>query len=214
MKNEMIGKYPDIKTIIVDLGNVIIDISFDDVIKEMAKLSGKPYSELKPKFKIDKAHKDFETGAIDEEEYRAHWNKQFDVNLSKQEFYQVWNAVFLEVRPQMHDFLKTIKKKYRIVLLSNTNATHHHYFKKECKRELALFEKLFYSFEMDCRKPSEEIYHKVLDYLKLEAEHCLFLDDSKENLIAAEKVGIKGVMVRDFPQLIVDLKNIGINVSV
>jgi len=210
MKPQMKGSYPEIKAIIVDLGNVIIDISFDNVIKEMARISGTSYATLKPKFKIDKAHKDFETGAINEEAFRLHWNKQFDVTLSKDEFYQVWNAVFLEVRPQMHAFLKEAKKNYRIVLLSNTNETHHHYFKKACKRELALFEKLFYSFEMDCRKPSIEIFEKVLDYLKLEPKHCLFLDDSKENVKASEKVGIKGMLITDFDQMIVDLKNVGL----
>lgn len=210
MKPEMVGSYPDIKAIIIDLGNVIIDISFDNVIKEMAAISGKNYKLLKPQFKIDKAHRDFETGAIDEETFRQHWNKMFDVSLSKKQFYQVWNAVFLKVRLEMNALLKKLKKNYRIVLLSNTNETHHHYFKTVCKKELAQFEKLFYSFEMDCRKPDAEIYHKVLDYLNLSASNCLFLDDTKANLVAAEKVGIKGLLVTDFPQMLVDMGNVGI----
>lgn len=213
MKTQSAGTYPDIKAIIVDLGNVIIDISFDQVIKEMAKISGKSFESLKPKFKVDKAHKEFERGNIDEEAYRIHWNKQFDVALSETEFYQVWNAVFLDVRPQMLAFLTEVRKQYRIVLLSNTNESHHHYFKKACKKELALFEKLFYSFEMGCRKPELIIFEKVLDYLKLDASHCLFLDDSKDNVIASEQAGIKGMLITDFPQMVVDLKNIGIDLS-
>jgi HAD superfamily hydrolase (TIGR01509 family) len=47
------------------------------------------------------------------------------------------------------------------------------------------------SHEINFRKPNTEIYQFVLNENKLKAEETFFIDDTKENTDAAERLGIK-----------------------
>ncbi len=41
-------------------------------------------------------------------------------------------------------------------------------------------------------KPDPALYRRLLDRYRLKAEECLFIDDLRENIEGAERVGIKG----------------------
>ena len=43
-------------------------------------------------------------------------------------------------------------------------------------------------------KPDPEIYKILLNRYDLKAEECVFIDDTEENVIGAEKLGIKGIV--------------------
>jgi putative hydrolase of the HAD superfamily len=47
------------------------------------------------------------------------------------------------------------------------------------------------SHEIHLRKPNDEIFEFVLEQNNLNPEHTLFIDDTKENTDAANKLGIK-----------------------
>jgi putative hydrolase of the HAD superfamily len=53
-----------------------------------------------------------------------------------------------------------------------------------------LFEKTYYSYTTGLRKPYREIFELVLHENGLVPAETLFIDDSKEHLAAAEKLGI------------------------
>jgi putative hydrolase of the HAD superfamily len=52
----------------------------------------------------------------------------------------------------------------------------------------------------------------VLDYLKLAPGEVIFLDDTVPNVIGAEAVGIKGIVVTSSTQMIHDLQKQGIEI--
>jgi len=79
-----------------------------------------------------------------------------------------------------------------------------------CKPILPYFEKIFPSNEIGYRKPEHNAYRFVLDYLQLSPEEIVFLDDNHENILAAEKVGMKVVQVESYYQMMKKLKKIGI----
>src|SRR5690242_20642309 len=58
-----------------------------------------------------------------------------------------------------------------------------------------IFEKNHYSHEMGLRKPDPQIFLEVLKINGLNAWETLFIDDVKENVQAAESVGIKGLNI-------------------
>lgn len=49
-------------------------------------------------------------------------------------------------------------------------------------------------------KPDLRIYHILLDRYGLNAEECVFIDDRLENIVAGEKVGIRGIQFIDCEQ--------------
>jgi putative hydrolase of the HAD superfamily len=84
------------------------------------------------------------------------------------------------------------QKKIPIVLLSNTNELHFNY----CLRTFPVFKKIpkyFLSYELGIRKPSKEIFQKLIAALDLKPEELLFVDDIEENIIAAEGMGINTI---------------------
>jgi putative hydrolase of the HAD superfamily len=58
-----------------------------------------------------------------------------------------------------------------------------------------LFDLVVDSSEVGMRKPDPSIFSYTLTELEVSAESCVFLDDFEGNIIAAEKLGMKGVLV-------------------
>lgn len=69
-----------------------------------------------------------------------------------------------------------------------------------------LFHSIIYSFEVGISKPDKRAYELILDKLKAKPEECLFIDDSKRNLVAAQKLGIQTIHFVNAVQLKEDLK--------
>jgi HAD superfamily hydrolase (TIGR01509 family) len=59
-------------------------------------------------------------------------------------------------------------------------------------------------------KPGEDIYLHLLDKYKITPGQAVFIDDKKENILTAEKLGIKGIQFSNPEQLRKDLENLGI----
>ena len=78
-------------------------------------------------------------------------------------------------------FLSNIHKEIRDILLAE-----HKYFK--------LFDGGVFSCDVNAIKPSPEIYRHLIEKYALIPNSCLFFDDMKENVSAAEKEGINGIL--------------------
>lgn len=59
---------------------------------------------------------------------------------------------------------------------------------------LSLFDGAVYSCEVDLTKPEPKIYHLALDRLGASPDRAAFIDDTWENVEAAERVGIRGIL--------------------
>ena len=53
------------------------------------------------------------------------------------------------------------------------------------------FDALYLSYQLKVMKPSEEIFHKMLEGEQAQAEETLFIDDGKANVEAANRLGIQ-----------------------
>jgi glucose-1-phosphatase len=99
------------------------------------------------------------------------------------------------------EFLNTLKPKYKLFLLSNTNHIHLNAFNKiylEKKRDKlfeAFFDKAYYSCKMGLRKPNADIYEFVLTENNLDAGKVLFVDDSAQNIEAAKILGMQTILL-------------------
>ena len=67
------------------------------------------------------------------------------------------------------------------------------------------FDVLIWSFQLKMAKPDPAIYHAVLDRLGVPAEETLFIDDKQENIEAARKLGMTGVLFTNIERLREDL---------
>ncbi len=185
----------NIKHIIFDLGGVVLNIDFTKTTQAFIDLGivdfEKVFSQYKQNSFFDLLDKGIVTSTgFFNEIYRFLLSK-----ITKDSILTAWNAMLLDFPSERIQLIQKLKKSYRLFLLSNTNSLHYAVYQDKLKInehiELEdLFDKTYYSFKLGMRKPDKEIFVHVLNDNNMQAEECLFIDDSLEHIKAAEKLGI------------------------
>ena len=198
------------KAIIFDLGKVVFDLSFDNIFQSWANASGKDFSEIKNRFLFDEVIEQFEKAEITATEFRREISYRLGMKITDKEFDKGWCSLYLDCYKGVDSLLSNLKRNFQLVALTNTNLIHSKVSEIKYAETFKKFEKIFSSHEIKERKPDPKAYQTVLDYLQLEPQQTIFLDDNMENIKAAEQLGIKSILVTSFEQLPDDLQKLGL----
>ena len=76
----------------------------------------------------------------------------------------------------------------------------------------ALFDVFFSSCWLGVRKPTREIYERVLGMTQVDPRRTVFIDDREQNLAPARSLGMGTILFRDARQLAGDLGKLGFTV--
>jgi putative hydrolase of the HAD superfamily len=133
----------------------------------------------------------------------------FKRDLDLQDFERIWNSILEAPRTEMLALAQQLGQQYQTVLLSNIEAAHHRHLQKSMEI-FPYFSAQFMSYEMKLAKPDLAIYEAVLAELKASPGECFFIDDRRENIAAAQKLGIRSHLFRNAPKLRRDLQRRGI----
>ena len=209
-----------ITTLIFDLGGVIINIDPSLTIKEFNLLAKRNHDVLNSlDYKFFKSNKklkfffDFEKGLISENVFRNSLNNLIGINLINNEFDRVWNKLILSVNYNIVDLITSLKSKFNIFVLSNTNSIHEKFFNNLFIKKYNLglkdiFHKVYYSHEIHFRKPEIEIYKLILDQNNFLGDEVIFFDDIDENLIASKKLNFNTFQVLEIDKFEKFLKSL------
>ena len=152
-----------IKTIIFDFGNIFINLDIEEAIQHISRL-----------FKTDYLSEDiletnslYERGLISTSSFIKFYKDKFP-NISEAQIIEAWNFMIKDFPQHRLGFLKTLseEKKYKLILLSNTNELHinwvkaHVPFYNEFKN---YFDAFYLSHEIHLRKPNSEIFQLSTD---------------------------------------------------
>lgn len=198
------------KAVIFDLGKVVFDLSFDRVFQFWAKASTKDVDEIKDKFQFDAVFDEFEKGKITPEEFRIIISRKLDLTLTDQEFDEGWCDLYLATYCRIDDLLAELSQHYQLVALTNTNSIHSAVWQLKYANTLRHFQRVFSSHELKERKPDAKAYQMVLDYLQVNPQQVVFLDDNLANINGADQLGIKTILVSSFAQMTAELRAIGL----
>jgi HAD superfamily hydrolase (TIGR01509 family) len=195
-----------INTIIFDFGDVFINLDKQATFDRLRNLGLSQWHD-----DLDQLNIQFETGQISREEF-VDGIKKFIPDASSDEILQAWSAILLDFPLYRLEFLQMLSKKYRLFLLSNTDAIHIETFEQKNGATFYsdfynCFEKVYFSFEIGMRKPNSEIYNYVLNEHDLQAKCTLFIDDKKENTDAARSLGLQVWNLQVGKEDVVDLFN-------
>jgi HAD superfamily hydrolase (TIGR01509 family) len=184
-----------IKSIIFDLGAVLLNISYQKTIEEFDKLGIKNSSTFYSKKLQTNIFNLLETGEISESDFIKEIQKHCTESTNTQILY-AWNAMLLDLPLHRVELLKQLKKDFNLYLLSNTNSIHITEFEnkigsKQYKEFYQLFDKVYYSHKIGHRKPNAEAFKLIIEENNLIAEEILFIDDSPQHIEGAKKLGIK-----------------------
>jgi len=198
----------NIKTIIFDLGGVLIDWNPEYLYLDI--------------FEGDRV----KMNAFFEQVCTMDWNENQDAGypLSKATedrialfpeyetlikiYYRRWEEMLGEAITGSVQILKKLinDPKFRVVALTNWSAET---FPVALKRFdfLHWFEGIVVSGTEKTRKPYPEIYQITLDRFNIAPSETLFIDDNLRNIKGAEAIGINGIHFSTPEKLIIDLNN-------
>jgi FMN phosphatase YigB (HAD superfamily) len=97
-----------------------------------------------------------------------------------------------------------LKPKYKIGLLSNV--ARNRLSELFTPVQLALFDALGLSYEMEVSKPDPLAYTTIAERLGVGASECIFVDDQPKYCEGAVRTGMKAVQYTSLEQLIRELK--------
>ncbi len=196
-------------TLIFDLGDVIINLKKEAAWHQEDLFAHFRHDALQQLFERRFFH-DFETGQVSVPEF-LHTMQSIAIadNTTEADIRRHWNAILLDMPAHRIALLRTLRQRYRLLLLSNTNDIHLEHIRAHMQSAFGedvlenTLHTCYYSQRVGLRKPGREIYEWVLQQQQLQGNECVFFDDKPENLVEPARLGIQTVLVdRDISELV------------
>jgi putative hydrolase of the HAD superfamily len=195
--------------IVFDLGNVLIPFDYNIAYNKLEKVEpglGKKFLEqYKKNYSL---HRSYEKGELSENEFIAKLLGFLENKIDEETLIDAYSKIF-SLNENVAALLPELKKKYILVLLSNTNSIHQKHGWNEYQF-IKYFDKLILSHEVKALKPEKEIYKAVEAFTGKPPEEHIFIDDIAEYADAAKKAGWDAVQFINYEQLYKELRDRGI----
>lgn len=188
----------NVRNIIFDLGGVLFNIDFSLTEKAFTELGIKDFRSFFNQYHSNDLFVKLETG-MEEHLFYEDFRTVTGLQLSNEQIKNAWNALLLDFRKESVAALPLLKSKYRLYLLSNTNEIHLQEFQRRFSNTFqqssfdSFFDAAYYSHRIGHRKPNASAWQFILNKHRLLAEETLFIDDSINNIEAAQKLGIQTI---------------------
>ena len=200
-----------VKALIFDLGRVLVNVDYEVGYSRMAALSGLSREEIRDRLQSSRLAYAFESGLMPSREFAARVSELLGVSPSFEEFAEIWYSVFHEGPIIPEEFISRLHERYRLVLLSNTNALHYEMLEQRLP-VLRHFDDYTLSYKLGAQKPAQAIYRDAIVKARCEPGECYYTDDIGEYIDGARAAGIQAAQFRGFSRLKVDLQAAGVAV--
>ena len=190
----------DIDTIVFDIGNVLITFdplgylreSFND--EDMLNLVCNAIFRSKEWLELDR-------GTLDEEafgEIISHRIPEHKRHVTK--VMEGWEEILNPIESSIALLPGLKEKGYKLYLLSNF---HKKAFKKVYEKYefFQYFDGRLISSDYQLLKPEKAIYQKLIELYNLNPSTTLFIDDAKENIEVAKKLGFQTIHFKEAQQI-------------
>jgi FMN phosphatase YigB (HAD superfamily) len=202
-----------IKNIIFDLGNVLFLYNPEKIIKSLLPETKNKQEYLEKLFLNSMWINKLDKGLFNHKEAKEYLTKTVNLNLEKTmdlcKLYDNWVYHLDIVNGSKDIFNSLLENNYKVYLLTNfqdepfDRLIETHPFLKKAHGEVV-------SAKVKMLKPEPEIYEHLLQKYQLVAEECVFVDDKKENIDAAQAMGIHGIVFESSEQFSQDLKKLAV----
>jgi len=191
-----------IRNIIFDLGGVILNLDNQRTRDAFVAMGVKGFDNLFGHGHAASFFRDYELGAISDAQFVSNLKELAGISVEDAVVIGGWNAMLLDFPPQRMELLRSLAKRYRLFLFSNTNALHlaalQQIYQSQFKGPAldAHFEKAYYSHLMGLRKPDLESFQMIIEENGLVPSETLFVDDALINVEGARAAGLIGFHLR------------------
>jgi epoxide hydrolase-like predicted phosphatase len=198
-----------IKAVIFDLGRVIVPFDFHRGYRAMEPLCAYPAAEIPTRIATTDLVQRFESGQVEPEEFVRQLSGILDLKVSYKDFCGIWSSIFLPETLIPESLLASLRERYRLLLLSNTNAIHFQMIEENYPL-LRQFHDFVLSYRVGAMKPSPKIYQEAVRRAGCRPEECFFTDDIAAYVEAAREQGIDAVQFQSQQQIERELRARGV----
>ncbi|MDE5589144.1 MAG: HAD family phosphatase [Acetatifactor sp.] len=171
------------KAIILDMYGVIVKQTGDDFVPYVQQT----FPDLSPE-EIYKPWNKADMGEWSSLEIWAALGFQGDLEKIEKDYLDT-----IELNDGFLDFIKAVKKKYKLAILSNDSSRWSKYLREKFNIN-QYFDVISISGDLKIRKPDERIFRLTMEKLAVKAEECLYIDDRRGYLGGAGKVGMNTIL--------------------
>jgi putative hydrolase of the HAD superfamily len=197
------------KAIIFDLGKVLIQFDFKRGYRALEGLCPYTAAEIPRRLGGTDLVERFETGLVEPRDFVDQVSRILDLPLDYDRFCEIWSCIFTEtLLPE--SLLEALAARYRLLLLSNTNALHFAMLRATYGHLLRHFHDLILSYEVRAMKPQPEIYRVALERAGCLPGECFYTDDIADYVEAARHLGIDAVQFESRQQIEREMRERGI----
>ncbi len=178
----------NIEVVLFDLGGVLIELAGVEKMLEWSPGLGST-DELWRRWLHSDSVRRFETGSAGRDEFAAGVIGEFGLPVGPDEFIAAFTWWPRAVFPGAVELLATMRERYRLASVSNTNEIHWNRFSGAWSLD-ASFHDNFPSHLVGKLKPDADYFTHVLDTVGVPAHRVLFIDDNVINVDAAARLGL------------------------
>lgn len=184
------------RTILFDMGNVLVFFSHDRMCAQLGELCGRSGSEMRTLLLGSDLQWNFERGRFTEEAFCDALAERVQHPLHVDDVRRAGSDIF-QAHDEMLPILQGLKQRgYRLVLLSNTSVSHFNWVQANY-RFLDYFDDFTLSFEADAIKPEAPIYEQALQKIHCDPQDCFYTDDIPAYVDAGRNFGLQAEVFRD-----------------
>jgi glycerol-3-phosphate dehydrogenase (NAD(P)+) len=186
----------ELKALVFDWGNVLTEGNYSVRVAELlSKQHG--YEKSRLLRDLEKHEKEALLG----DEPFASYHKRIQAlypKINKASFLSAFRKAIVHDKAML-DYCRSLKPRYRLYLLSNNYNVVSPILRKEGLT--SIFDGAVFSNEVHLIKPNKGIFQYLLNKYSLRPKNCLFIDDMKANVLAAEKAGLTAIQFKSLSQL-------------
>jgi epoxide hydrolase-like predicted phosphatase len=203
-----ITAFSDIDAVVFDIGDVLVDISYDLTVSRFQALSNLDFQTVLGYSNQYEIFNQYERGELTTDDFIAQLKKHLREDVTDQQVIAAWNSMLVHFPSQKIDLLMRLKSQYRLFALSNINELHVNEVNRSVKMLYGVsqfssyFEEAIYSNEVGMRKPEPRIYEHLIKKANTHPANILFIDDKLENIQAANNLGISTIHLTDRNKLV------------
>ena len=193
------------RAIIFDIGRVLVRLDVAGAMGGLAGMISLTPQETWAAIEHDPRWRDWQEGRMSPRDWQLHICRRLGVNLTFEQFSEIWNHV-LDPTPLLDGpFLESLSKRYCLAVLSNTDPIHVAELEKRFDF-FRFFKHRIYSCAVGASKPSPLIFRAALRACKTTADNAIYIDDIPAYVEAARQLGMTGIVFQSPEQLIADLE--------
>ncbi len=140
-------------------------------------------------------------GKINSSEFWVRFSLRYGKKVKEELFGKFFNPGTIQ---GTKDIIKQLKSDSRVVCGTNTIDSHYYYLLNQGSYDI--FDEVYASNSMGISKPDPDFYRYILRKEGIKPENTVFVDDTEENILSAQKIGINSILFTDSDSLRIQIK--------